>query len=304
MQKLAVSETVRTTVIGSYPLSYDQLGPQAIVHAVEEQVAAGVQLVSDGQTRADMVSVYAGVLNGTELKGEGGDRKLHIIGKIGLGDTSKMVDDFKLARKTAGKRAQAKAILTGPVTLAFSCVLDTKQYGGFRDRELYMDLARALSGLSARYREAGARHLQVDEPFFSVGVPMELAKEAVEHIACAFDGEAALHVCGDVSRIFDGLLDFKGVRLLSHAFAGNASNLGLVTRRKLADAGKVIGFGCIDTASESVETAGEVAALLRKGIELAGRENMVVHPDCGMRALPHAVARAKLEAMCAAARSV
>lgn len=304
MQKMAVSETMRTTVIGSYPLGYDLLGPKAIVQAVEEQVAAGVQLVSDGQTRADMVSVYAGVLKGTVLKGEGNDRKLHITGKIGLGDPSEMVDDFLLARRTAGRRAQVKAILTGPVTIAFSSVLDTKDYRGFRDRELYMDIAGALQGLSARYHDAGARHLQVDEPFFSVGVPMDLAKEAVERIACSFGGETAIHVCGDVSRIFDRLLDFRGVKVLSHAFAGNAANLGPVTRGKLADAGKVLGFGCIDTASERVETAGEVTALLRKGIGLAGRENIVVHPDCGMRALPHAVAKAKLEAMCAAARSV
>jgi 5-methyltetrahydropteroyltriglutamate--homocysteine methyltransferase len=302
MQKTAVRETMRTTVIGSYPLSYGELGPRAVIRAVEEQIAAGVQLVSDGQTRADMVSAYAGVLKGAELKGGGADRKLHITGKIGSGDCSGLLDDFGLARRTAGKRAEVKAVLTGPVTLAFSSVLDTKEYGGYRDRMLHMDTSEALLGLARRYGEAGARHLQIDEPFFSVGVPMELAKEAVEHLAGGFDGECALHVCGDVSKVFDGLLDFKGIKVLSHAFAGNPQNIGLVSRRKLAGAGKMLGFGCIDTASERVEGVEEVLALIRKGIELAGRENLIIHPDCGMRALPHAAAKAKLEAMCGAAR--
>jgi len=292
----------RTTVIGSHPQNYDVLGPQAIVRSVEEQVSAGVELVSDGQTRGDMISVYAGALKGLELRGDGADRKMFISGKIGPGDFSWMIDDFVLAKKTAGARAAVKAGMTGPVTLAFSSILDTSEYEGYRDRRLYMDIAGALRRLARGYTEAGASHLQIDEPYFSVGVPMELAREAVEHLAAGFSGETALHVCGDVSKVFDRLLHFKGVKVLSHAFAGCPSNLGLVDRGKLEDAGKILGFGCIDTASERVETAGETVTLIRKGIAIAGRENIVIHPDCGMRALPHDVASAKLKAMCLAAR--
>jgi len=302
MQKTAVRETMRTTVIGSYPLDYDELGPQAVVSAVEEQIAAGIDLVSDGQTRGDMVSVYAGVLSGMEIRGEGADRKMHITGKIGPGDVSNMIEDFILAKKTAGARAQVKAFITGPVTLAFSSMLDTREYAGFRDSGLYMDLAGSLKVLAQKFEEAGARHLQIDEPFFSVGVPMELAREAVERLAGGFGGECALHVCGDVSKVFDRLLHFRGIDVLSHSFSGTPGNLSLLSRRKLEEAGKMLGFGCMDTASERVETSEEVIALIRKGIASVGRENMVIHPDCGLRALPHAVARAKLWAMCAAAR--
>jgi len=293
---------LRTTVIGSHPLGYNELGPQAVVRSVEEQIAAGVKLVSDGQTRCDMISAYVGALKGLEFRNEGAERKVHIIGKIAPGDISWMVEDFSLARKTAGERARVKADMTGPVTLAFSCVLDTKEYSGYRDRNLYMDMADALLELAKAYEKAGAGQLQIDEPFFSVGVPMELAREAVEYLAAGFSGETALHVCGDVSKVFDRLLHFRGIRVLSHGFAGCPSNLGLVERNKLEDAGKILGFGCIDTASERVETAGETVALIRRGIALAGRENMVIHPDCGMRALPHDVAVAKLKAMCIAAK--
>jgi len=297
---------MRTTVIGSYPLRYEELGPQAVERAVEEQIAAGVELVSDGQTRADMVSVYASVLAGTELKSETGlnERRLHIVGRVSLLDPSIFVEDFELARRTAAGRAQVKAIVTGPVTLAFSSILETKVYSGYRDRTLYTDLSNALLGIAKELEKAGARHFQIDEPFFSVGAPMDLAQEAVEAVATQLHGEMALHVCGDVSNVFDRLLSFKGVRILSHGFAGTPGNLALVTREKLEKAEKLLGFGCVDSASETVEDEAAVAAILRRGVGLAGKQNLVVHPDCGLRALPHDVAKAKLELMCRASKSI
>ncbi|HZU75902.1 MAG TPA: methionine synthase, partial [Dehalococcoidia bacterium] len=42
-----------TTVVGSYPV--DGLPPRrAIQRAVEDQIAAGIDLISDGQVRGDM----------------------------------------------------------------------------------------------------------------------------------------------------------------------------------------------------------------------------------------------------------
>jgi len=297
---------MRTTVIGSYPLRYDELGPRAITRAVEEQIAAGVELVSDGQTRADMVSAYAGVLEGTVIKDISGlnERRMHIVGKVGLQDPSGLVEDYRLARRTADGRAEVKAVLTGPVTLAFSSILETGAYKGYRDRSLYLDLSNALLGIARALEKAGAGHFQIDEPFFSVGAPMELAQEAVENIATQLAGEVALHVCGDVSKVFDRLLGFRGVRVLSHGFAGTPANLALITREKLEKAGKLLGFGCVDSASERLETEAEVRALLTRGVALAGRENLVTHPDCGLRALPHGLAKAKLEVLCRASESI
>jgi len=292
---------MRTTVIGSYPLRYSELGPDAVRQAVQEQISAGIQLVTDGQTRGDMILVYAGALKGTEVKAEkgsaGGEGKLHITGKVEPGDASIFVEDFLEARKVAGNRAEVKACITGPATLVFSSILETKHYKGYRDRVLYMDAAAALLSVAKALEKAGATQFQLDEPFFSVGVPMDIAQEAVESIASGLKGEMALHVCGDVSKVFDRLLTFKGIRLLSHGFAGTPSNLERVSREKLEKAGKLLGFGCVDTASERVESDTEVMDLVKKGISKLGADNMVVHPDCGLRALPPDVARAKLRAL-------
>ena len=111
-----------------------------------------------------------------------------------------------------------------------------------------------------------------------------------------------LHVCGDVTKIFDDLLKLKGVNILSHAFAGTLENIRLISREKLESSGKMLGFGCIDVSSERVESVEEVTSLIKRGIDLVGADNMIVHPDCGMHALPRSVAREKLAIMCKAVR--
>lgn len=282
-----------TTVIGSYPLRYEQIGALAIVQSVEEQIAARIRLVSDGQSRGDMISIYAAMFEGLHLE----DRDLVIGNKIQFKDCATLVEDYRLAVQTAGRRAQVKAILTGPVTLAFSGQLATAAYEGYRDPRLYEDLAVAIGEVGLRLHEAGAKHFQLDEPFLSVGAPMDLARRAVERVARMLEGHVALHVCGDVRAIFDELLRWEGVAMLSHAFAGQVQNWEVVSRDKLVCAGKILGVGCVDTARERVETEEEVVALIRRAADQLGPEHFWVHPDCGLRSLPHPVAKAKLEIM-------
>ncbi len=69
-----------TTVIGSYPLKYDLLGKDAIRQTVQDQLDAGIDLVSDGQTRFDMIQYFA-----TTIEGYGFEGKSFINGKIGKG---------------------------------------------------------------------------------------------------------------------------------------------------------------------------------------------------------------------------
>ena len=299
MRKLN-NDCMKTTVIGSYPLKYDELGSKAIEQAVEEQISAGINVVSDGQTRADMVSVYSGVLKGMEVR----NGRMRIIGKISVGDVSKFVEDFKFAKEVAGERAEVKAILTGPATLASLSVINTLAYKGYWDRKLYKDISLALSDIVAELEKNGAKYFQIDEPYFSVNFQMDLFKEALENIFTQIHGEVALHVCGDITKVFDELLSFKGVKILSHAFSGNPENLSVISREKLENANKILGFGCVNISSEQVEEEKEIADLIKKGINLVGIENMIVHPDCGMHMLPKEAAKKKLVNMCRAVKEI
>jgi len=72
-----------TTVIGSYPLRYSELGKEAITLSVKDQLEAGIDLASDGQTRYDMIEYFARAIPGySYIRGSA------IEGKIGQGDPS------------------------------------------------------------------------------------------------------------------------------------------------------------------------------------------------------------------------
>src|SRR2546422_227637 len=59
-----------TTVAGSYPV--DGLPPRrAIQRAVEDQLVAGIDVISDGQARGDMISVFARAIPGLRQAHDG-----------------------------------------------------------------------------------------------------------------------------------------------------------------------------------------------------------------------------------------
>jgi 5-methyltetrahydropteroyltriglutamate--homocysteine methyltransferase len=63
-------------------------------------------------------------------------------------------------------------------------------------------------------------------------------------------------------------------------------------------------LGCIDVASNEVETAEQVAATIRRGLEYVAPERLYPCTNCGMVPLPREVARGKLQALGAGAALV
>ncbi len=124
-----------TTVIGSYPLSYGELGQDAIVRSVSDQIDAGIQLVSDGQTRYDMIGYFA-----TSIEGYSYEAKSSINGKVGKGSPAIFLEDLEIAKRIT---PHVKGIITGPVTLVFSSMIKS-YYKGYRDQAVYLDTAKAL----------------------------------------------------------------------------------------------------------------------------------------------------------------
>jgi 5-methyltetrahydropteroyltriglutamate--homocysteine methyltransferase len=49
--------------------------------------------------------------------------------------------------------------------------------------------------------------------------------------------------------------------------------------------------------SEEIEASQEVAARIRRALDVVPSERLIVNPDCGLRHLPVDIARAKLRAM-------
>ena len=65
--------------------------------------------------------------------------------------------------------------------------------------------------------------------------------------------------------------------------------------------GKKVMVGAIDVATNTIETPEEVAATLRKALEVITIENLYPSTNCGMAPLSRNVARGKLNALSAGA---
>lgn len=286
------------TVIGSYPPMWTKGEEEEIKNgiriAVEDQLSANVDLISDGQTRFDMIQYFTRRFPGFEIR----NKDSFIVGKIAPTDDDLLTRDLHFVKSLVKGKAKVKGIITGPVTIVFSSQLDkSSPYSGFKDERLYLDVAEALKNEAIKLEKAGADALQIDEPFYSVGAPMDIAKKAVETITSEIKIPIALHVCGKIGRIFDKLLNFEGISILSHEFAASPENFDVITRNKLQDYNKKLGVGCVKANNPEVESVDFVVDILERAINKVGPENIIVHPDCGLRILTREIALAKLKVM-------
>jgi 5-methyltetrahydropteroyltriglutamate--homocysteine methyltransferase len=291
-----INKVLATTVVGSYPVVkggglrnlFDPLHT-AVDTAVADQIKAGIDIISDGQVRGDMIQVFASKLPG--IKGQ------EVTGKIQAASGPITVGDTKYALTKAPK---VKGIITGPTTLAHGLHIDTPMYRN--KEELALDLAAALIPEAKALEAVGITLLQIDEPMFSTGMAdLETGKQAIGLITAALRIPTCMHVCGNLGNVIDELLKFN-VNVLDFEFANNPANLDLLSRRDLA--GRMIGYGCINSASDNVESVAEVRKRIEKGIEIFDPRIMLLDPDCGMRMRSHDVAYRKLKNLADAAKEV
>ena len=294
MKAYFINKVLATTVVGSYPVVkggglkslFDPLH-SAVETAVADQINAGIDIISDGQVRGDMIQAFAGKMPG--IKGQ------EVINKIQPASVPITTADTKYA---ISKNPKVKGIITGPSTLAHGLHISTPMYRN--KEELVEDLATALIAEARNLEAAGVTLLQIDEPIFSTGMAdMNAGKEAVERIAGAIKIPTCMHVCGTLGNVIDEILKFN-VNVFDFEFANNPANLDLLSRRDLG--GRMIGYGCVDSSSETVETVAEIKKRIEKGIEVFDPKVMLIDPDCGMRMRSREAAYWKLKNMAEAAR--
>ena len=291
-----INKVLATTVVGSYPVIkggglrslFDPLHA-AVETAVGDQIAAGIDIISDGQVRGDMIGAFTSKLPGV--------REQEVVGKIQPASGPITVGDTKYAISKAPK---VKGIITGPTSLAHGLHISTPMY---RDKEeLVPDLAAALLVEARALEAAGITLLQIDEPIFSTGIAdLAVGKLAIEQIAAGLHTPVCMHVCGNLGNVIDELLKFN-VNVLDFEFANNPDNLDLLSRRDLA--GKMIGFGCVDNTTDQIESVHEIRKRIEKGVEIFDPKIMLIDPDCGLRMRTREAAYAKLKYMCDAAKEV
>lgn len=291
-----------TTTVGSYPPG--GLPPRrAVLQAVEDQIAAGVDLITDGQVRGDMIAVFAERIPGYRLAVDG---TWVITDALDRPSMPIVAADYLLARHFAAGRATVKGVVTGPITMALSSrVAGSAPYAGSHDPSLVLRLADILAHEVAALVAAGAEVVQVDEPMLGKALgremPFELAENALRELA-AMPAFSVLHVCGDVRRAASDLLalPFAGLDLEG----SHLDNLSALDPDELEFVGMRVGYGCVDTRTDDVEPVEVVRERVRAAVRAVGSERLWISPDCGMRVLSPQAARAKLTTMVQAVQDV
>ncbi len=232
--------------------------------------------------------------------------KKRITEKIDLG----LVDEFKLVSALTAK--PVKITMTGPHMLA-KVAYD----------EYYHDMAKMMRDLGKLLRHnfgmliaAGCRHIQIDEPLFTMSDQDEVAA-AVDAVNLAIEGipeevHVSAHICQGnyaVGKEYDGQIGHRyfdtgrykaelvcriqcSSYLIEHDMTPHYQGL-------LAD--KQLGIGAVDVQDPKIESAETIVERIRAHGWLAP-EQTILTSSCGFNHLSRQVAFGKLKALTQAKR--
>lgn len=306
---------MKSTVVGSFPVevkevtstknkllsalgAYDSF-KQSIEDSVIAQLDAGVDIISDGQVRGDMVSIFTQYIPGMKIE----DGNTVIVSKIRNPTQEISVKDLQYAKKVMKdyyngnipEGCGVKGIITGPTTIVHSSRIQSF----YKNKEdAIIDLAHSLKQeVDAIAKKVDPVYIQIDEPFLSTGmVDMKTAREAIDILHDGLEIPLAMHVCGILKDAFKDIARFN-VDILDFEFAGNNVNLSVLEQNASLVSNKKIGFGCVDSSVNTVDDVNDIDELVTKAIEIVGSDNLLLDPDCGLRRAPKDVAFEKLRLM-------
>ena len=279
----------------------DQVADEVTKEVIQEQVDAGVDLISDGQVRWDDGQTYfAGRIKG-----------FHIDGLTRYFDTNTYyrqpipearldwsepisVRDFKFAHETSSR--PVKSIITGPFTMA-----RLSQLGTYSElRPLVMDLASILNQEALALQKAGATLIQFDEPAI-LGYPqdLDLLSEASEVLTQGLQVKTAIYTW------FKGISDM-GKQFFSLPFSVfgldfvmGADNYDMI-RHLPQD--KELAAGIMDARNTRMESVDYLVDCIRRISSHVPLERLYVNPSTGLEYLPRTTAQEKLGRLVEGAR--
>lgn len=270
-----------TTAAGSYPPG-DLPPKRAIQRAVEDQIAAGIDVISDGQVRGDIISLFAAGIPGFRPARQGG---WELIAPPDTPAEPLAAADYLLARLLAKGRAAVKGIITGPITLALSTrLVPGTPYDGNSDPLFILRLADILAREAAALVAAGAEIVQIDEPMLpdaiKQGLEIDLAEQALRSVTAMLPF-SILHICADVRPIAYELLAMP-IDALSIAGA-HIDTLSAFQADELESAGIRLVYGCVDTQASAPESRQIIQQRIERAVDRLGDEHLWLSPDCGLR---------------------
>jgi 5-methyltetrahydropteroyltriglutamate--homocysteine methyltransferase len=312
---IAAQRLMREGQMGDQEVS--ELFDDAVTICVNDQMEAGVDILSDGEFRRQrFVFELFDALEGLErlpvqrrLGVPGYDKapRFHRIAQVkaprGLGT----VAEFEALKRRATHKP-LKIALPGPLTFAAFIGAEGEAINDLFD-ELQALVRQEIDALVS----AGCNYIQLDEPGLTItpyGLSLDAAASSINDVLAGVPANTAVHVCfGNnagrpfadrrLSRLMPALKILKCKQLMLE-FANR--EMGEIELLKPLSEQFSVAAGVIDVKNFYVETADDVAERLRRCLGFIAPGKLVVTADCGFSALPRHLARAKMRAMTAGAR--
>ena len=287
---------------------------------IKLQEDAGIEIVSDGeQFRTHFVHGFLESVQGIDwdLKTRMGIRNnryvVDVPTVVGPLKRSRPVHRDEAAYCRAHTKKGLKWTLPGPMTIC-----DTLADGHFGKRaDMAMAFADILNEEALELEAAGCDTIQFDEPAFNVFMDdvKEWGIEALERAARGLKCTTAVHICygygieanvkwketlGTEWRQYEEIfpaINRSNIRQVSLECANSRvpiSLIGLLPDKELL-------VGCIDVASNEIETPEAVAATIAEAMKFAAADRIYPCTNCGMAPLSREVAAGKLVALGAGA---
>ncbi|MCK4491483.1 MAG: hypothetical protein KAU03_02590 [Candidatus Altiarchaeales archaeon] len=270
---------------------------RALGEVLEEQKKSGIVLFTDGQLLwQDFLCHLCTKIGGFEMGGliRYFDNNVYYrmpkaTAKLS-GEMDIVVGEFRTAHEI---ESEIKAVLSC-FTLAG---LSKDEF--YRDKkEFILDIAEVMNHEARKLVDAGARHIQIDEPslLYADKEDLETAREAVDVIRRGVEAEFFLTTYfGDAEKIFPEILDFD-VDVLGLDFVeGGDKNIELLREYKTK---KDIQAGIVDGRTTKIEKPGDVKDRVNAVVEVIDGETLYVSPNTGLEFLPYQKASEKLRMMC------
>jgi 5-methyltetrahydropteroyltriglutamate--homocysteine methyltransferase len=292
----------------------------ATLLALKEQEESGIDVVTDGEmSRQHFVHGFLEQVEGIDFahKVEMGIRAdrykamvPQVTGEVRLKGRVH-ASEARLAR--AHTKKKLKITMPGPMT-----IIDTIADQHYGDR---VKMAFAFAGLlnqEARALQAdGVDVVQFDEPAFNVYME-EAAGWGIDALHRAADGltcTTAVHICygygikanldwkatlGDEWRQYEKVFPALAKSRIDQVSLECRNSRVPAELMKLLD-GKDVQVGVIDVASDVVESAEDVAAVIGEAMKYVAKEKIIASTNCGMAPMRRDIAVAKLQALGAGA---
>lgn len=281
----------------------------AVRLAVAEMEGAGLDILTDGEIRRESYfNQFANSLDGLDLDNPGEvpsrtgrmTKVPRVVAPIAR-RAPVLMRDVRFLKSITDR--PIKVTMPGPFTMT---MLARDDHYGDPER-LAMAYAEAVNAELRDLKAAGADIVQLDEPYLQAH-PEPAARFAVAAIDRALAGIApprALHLCFGYAYVVKTPKP-SGYSFLGALEGASVDQVSVEAAQPRLDPAaldalptKTIIYGVLDLGEAAVETPETVAERIRAALARVPAGRLVIAPDCGMKYMPRALARAKLEAMVA-----